>query len=321
MLRSLAIAIKHLMMGCFKSFSGINMLLRKFLGWENCSPDDYRYCYNEFGGNFSSNPDALHYVHQKTSIKHQYLMHTKHGKADAAICVWNGKYIANGSTELLSKINPNILVAEDELIMPLSPSFKGFIPFKAKLLSPIQPGKVLNSSFNLNAKREIAIFKGIEKFSKKTQDTMRRKIKKFIDAGGEVVDNENLTAEDLTKIYAVLFYMRRQEKISIHEHVEFIKKFRRNIFGKLLFINEKPCAFMLNIKNETNKLMAIDFINIARDKVYDKLSIGNILMWINALEAEKQRNGKELRFSFGRPTSKYKENMCVNQKVGRIFSL
>lgn len=297
------------------------MLLLKFQGWENCSLDVYKRCYAEFGGNFSSNPDALNYVHQKTGIKHKYLIHTKNGNADGAICVWNDKYIANGSTQILDKVKQNILVPEDELIMPLSFTFKGVIPFKAKLLSPIQPGKILNSTYTLNANRQVSVFKGTERFSKRTQDTMNRKIKKFLTSGGKIVENENFTDEVLASIYAELFYKRRQTKISINEHVEFFKKFRRNIFGKLLFINENPCAFMLNIKNETKKLVAIDFINIARDKEHDKFSIGNILIWINALEAEKQSQDKELRFSFGRPTSDYKARMCINHKVGRILSI
>lgn len=298
------------------------MLLTKFSGWEDCSALDYFDCYNLFGGNFSSNPATLEYIHEKTDFNHRYLYHINKRKViDGAVCVWNDKYIANGTAGLISDVMPSLPVAEGELIIPLSEYFAGILPFKAKLLSPIQPGKILNSTFSLNANRSISLFKGADNFSKKTISTMNRKLKKFINAGGELRNNENFSSIDLANIYSELFYMRRRKLVSVSETACFFDKFRPNIFGKVMLINDDPCAFMLNIKNETKNMITIDFINIARNEEHDNLSIGNVLMWANALEAEKQSADKKLRFSFGRPTSDYKERMCVNQKVGRILAL
>lgn len=150
---------------------------------------------------------------------------------------------------------------------------------------------------------------------------MNRKLRKFINAGGELRDNENFSSIDLANIYSKLFYMRRKKLVPVSETTCFFDTFRSNIFGKVMLINDDPCAFMLNIKNETNYMITIDFIYIARNEQYDNLSTGNILMWANALEAEKQSEDKKLRFSFGRPTSDYKARMCLNQKVGRILTV
>lgn len=298
------------------------MILSKFSRWRECDIKDYTFCYQLFGGNFSSNPSTLEYIHSKSKVEYRYLTHYgKNGKMDGAICVWNNKYLANGTTGFLRKINPYLPIAEDELIMPLSKDFHDIIPLRAKILSPAQPRIIVNSTQLINAKRSISLFKGIDKFSKKTQATLNRKIKRFINSGGEIIDNEQLSSLELTKLYIDLFYARRNIKICNEVLNEFIHHFRKNIFGKILFVNGQPCAYMLNIKNETANIITIDFINIARDPAYDKFSVGNILMWINALEAEKQRNGKVLRFSFGRPTAEYKTKMCFNQRLKRIISI
>lgn len=298
------------------------MILCKFSRWQESDLQGYTHCYQRFGVNFSSNPRTLDYIHSKSTIDYRYLTHYgKNGEMNGAICVWDNKYLANGTAGMLSKINPYLPIAEDELLMPLSKHFCGIIPFKAKLLSPLQPGKILNSTQLINAKRSISLFKGTDKFSSKTQATLNRKINKFISCGGQIVDNKELSSFDLAKLYIDLYYVRRNRTICIQVFNDFISHFRNNIFGKVLYVNNQPCAFMLNIINETDDIITIDFINIARDPAYDNLSLGNILMWINAIEAERRQNGKLLRFSFGRPTAEYKTKLCFNQNLGRIITI
>lgn len=95
------------------------MFLTKFTGWEDCSALDYADCYNLFGGNFSSNPATLEYIHTKTDFNHRYLYHLNKRKViDGAVCFWNDKYIANGTAGLISNVMPSLPVAEDELIIP-----------------------------------------------------------------------------------------------------------------------------------------------------------------------------------------------------------
>lgn len=297
------------------------MIIKKFLGWEEATINEYRDCYLEYGGNFSTHPDVLSYLHTHTECKEKYYIHRSSGTIDGAVCVWGDKYLANDIAMDNVTNHLGLPVAKDELILPITKERKVFVPFKGKIISPINKN-IINQSIKLNARRTICLAKPLDSFSKKTAQTRNRELKKFIQEGGEVRDQSEFSPSELIDIYSTLFEIRRDKKIiGKQENIDFLTRFRENFFGKVLFYKGKPCAFQYITRCDSGNFILLDFINIGIDTHIKEFSLGTILMWLNINEVShiQAQENKEIRFSFGRPTGDYKKRWCYQEKLGRLL--
>ncbi|WP_127960146.1 GNAT family N-acetyltransferase [Serratia microhaemolytica] len=296
------------------------MFLAKFLGWEQASADEYRYCYQQYGGNFSTHPNVLEYFHRHIDCQERYYVHQRAGQLNGAVCVWQHRYLANDT--LSGKLTEHLAlpVAKDELILPINREKRLFVPWKSKIVSPINHN-IINRSERLNARRSIMLARPLTSFSKKTIRTYNQRLNRFLSEGGEIRDQAEFSAEKLVDIYDMLFEKRRNRRIDNKvQNLDFIQQFRDHLFGKVLFFKGEPCAFQLITKNLSGDIVALDYINIGLDLALEKLSIGSVSMWVNLQHAYASfADIGQLRFSFGRPTADYKQRWCYQQKLGRLL--
>lgn len=297
------------------------MLIRKFLGWEEASFEDYKKCYSRYGGNFSTHPDVLSYIHNNADCSEKYFVHHTSGAVDGAVCVWDKNRLANdiATGSLTSRLC--LPVARDELILPVTKEKNIFIPFKSKIISPINKN-IINRNELFNARRSICLAKPLTSFSKKTVQTRNRELNKFLNSGGEIRDQSEFSAGEMFDIYNSLFEMRRgKQHHNKGNALDFIRNFRSFFFGKILFLSNTPCAFMMVTNCDSNDIISLDFINIGINKEVKQHSLGSILMWVNINEAYNNLSskGKVIRFSFGRPTADYKQRWCFREKLGRLL--
>ncbi|RPH26732.1 Mig-14 family protein [Buttiauxella warmboldiae] len=296
------------------------MIIRKFWGWDEASFNDYKNCYFQYGGNFSSHPDVLSYIHSNADCTEKYFVHRTAGAVDGAVCVWNKNKLANDISSDLVTSHLSIPVSKDELILPLTKERNIIVPFKSKIVSPINKN-IINRSELFNSRRAICLAKPLESFSNKTVKNRKRELSKFLNDGGEIKDQSEFSADEMFDIYNSLFEMRRgKQHHDKRNALEFIKTFRSNFFGKILFLNNAPCAFMMITNCDSKNIISLDFINIGINKEIKKHSLGSILMWVNINEAYKSiaSEDKKIRFSFGRPTADYKKMWCFQEKLGRL---
>lgn len=297
------------------------VLIRKFLGWDKASFDDYKNCYFQYGGNFSTHPDVLSYIHSNADCTEKYFVHHTSGAVNGAVCVWNNNKLANDISSYSVTSHLCIPVAKDELILPITKEKNIIIPFKSKIISPINKN-IINRNELFNARRTICLTKPLASFSKKTAKKRNRELSKFLNNGGEIRDQSEFSADEMFDIYNSLFEMRRgKQHRDKGNTLDFIKNFRSNFFGKILFLNNAPCAFMLITSCDSKDIISLDFINIGINKEIKKHSLGSILMWVNINEAHENLSsgGKKIRFSFGRPTADYKQLWCFQEKLGKLL--
>lgn len=295
------------------------MLFRKFLGWEEASLHEYRDCYEQFGGNFSTNPDVLNYIHNHADCNEKYYIHQSSGKMNGAVCVWKNKYLANDI--VTCDFVDGFPVSKDELILPITTNKKIIIPWKSKIVSSVNKN-ILNRNERFNARRTICLAKPLSCFSKKTIQTRNRELNKFIRDGGDIKDQSEFNASDIVDIYSSLYESKRGKKIQSRDKLlGFMAEFRDYYFGKVLFYKNMPCAFQLITKNLKNGIASLDFINLGINNTLTPYSLFPVLLWVNTNEAYKTftEESIKLRYSFGRPSSDYKQRWCFQEKLGRLL--
>lgn len=291
-------------------------LKRTLFGWSESDAETYRKCYQSYGGSINTHPDVIDFVLAKTGVTVKYYINYRKGSLQGAYPLVNGK--------LGVKINKTYPLSYDEVILPLHANEKFMIPESTNRLSSLHKSNIFNGNFSIARKNEVCIVK--DYFSAKTEKNRRNEFNRFIKAGGSYIDQSSLRAEDLTKIYVMLFKARFGEGVQCYTYenmLAFINHLRHMIFGYVLYINGTPCAMDLVLCNECNDFIYFDVPNGGVDPNYAALSPGSILMWLNINKAREisLKKGKVMRFSIGalRPRWKYKLRWADPLKTGKPF--
>ncbi|WP_160620722.1 GNAT family N-acetyltransferase [Mixta intestinalis] len=299
--------------------------MARLSGWEEASAADYQRAYLRYGGNFSTHPEVLAIQSQQLKVNQRYFVKTTRlGEIKGALCVWNNQFIANDYATANIVSTADLPIARDELILPLAADEKFFLPFNSKILSACHRQQIINTTYRVNAGRTLCLAKSVAQFSAKTRQTRKKELRKFLLQGGEVLPIQQFSADDVSMIYAELFFKRRNRKIEkSDEQRDFLRQIKPHIFGNILFFNGNPCAIQLIMKAESERHITYDYINIGLDPALSALSPGTIITWLNVQQADSecQHKGKAMRFSFGRPTVDYKNRWCYQEPVGRILTL
>lgn len=297
----------------------------KLFGWVEAEPSAYRSAYEQLGGNFSTHPDTLTFQHQQADLQPRYFVSKNQANSlQGALCVWRNKSIANTLTTRDMVKGLGIPVPSDELLLPLAG--RVILPVYVKTLSAMHTGHVFNSSIKMNAGRELCLAKGLGEggFSRKAKYSRRRELNIFLDAGGEIRPQSDFSAAELMDIYFELYYLRRGEyPLNKALNVAFVEELREHIFGNVLFFNGVPCAFQLIVMAESPCWITFDYVNIGVDQRLSDYSPGSILSWVNITEAWElcQAKGKTMRYSFGNPTTSYKDQWCYREPLHRVWSI
>ena len=271
--------------------------------------------YHALGGSLCTHPRVLSYLAEHQGVSVQYYIKKKNDVPVAAI------FSINGSLEYK---NNNFPFVFDDIILPIKEGNNVILPFKTKRLSPHSQGVVLNSFRQSLFKKKMAHIK-ID-FSSKSVKKRNGELKRFNKIGGVIADVSFFSPAELTSIYRQLFNLRWQGTVKcIDEEVlnETFTTFRDMIFGKVLFVDDRPCAFDLNYKVECPTWFYFEDFNGGLDPQFKPLGIGSILLWENILQAKKlaASANKKFIFSLGayNPAWKYKTQWCDINPSGRTI--
>lgn len=216
----------------------IRNLITCATGWAVDSAENYALCHNMYGGSFITHPDVLEFLHKRLDcFPAYYIKRDKHGALLGGFCTWKSTYLA-GDSAITQEVGANhYSFNKDEITLPLHPALRTIVPFKTKLLSPINQHNVLNSSFRLNSGRGICIAKSCEKdgFSSKTKSRRNSELNKFLNAGGEIIEQSKISPENLTDIFCDLYEARWGHRPTNRvQLVDAIQHLRPLFFGHVL---------------------------------------------------------------------------------------
>ena len=292
----------------------------RLLGWKESSFEDYQQAYATYGGNLLSDPRILKFIHSRFDLKPRFLIQRdRYDKIVAGVCIWDNLYIA-GDQRVVNKHGINRFPLNfDEIVLPISPDTRAVLPFRTKFLSDINHHSVRNSSHLLNAHREISIVRAV---SAKTRSSRNRELRKFMDIGGSIHHVSEFSAEDLMQIYATLFFQRRGKQIELEYTRELLREIPDLPFGYVLSFEGEPCAMQWLMKSEDHQRVYLDYINAGMNTALSHLSIGTLAAWVNIRAAFEygEKQAKQVRFSFGRPTADYKDRWCDRNPLYRVIA-
>lgn len=295
-------------------------VLPRLLGWQEASFTDYQLAYTAFGGSVLSDPRILHFIHQRFQLNERYFIrHNSAGELVGGVCIWDNRYIA-GDQRIMRKHGINHYPLNcDEVALPISVNARMILPFRTKFLSDLNHRSLLNSSHLLNAHREISIVRPV---SAKTRSSRNRELKRFQNAGGSVHSITEYDTETLMHIYADLYYQRRGKRIGLESTRDLLGEIPDLLFGSVLAFNEEPCAMQWVVKSEDCQRIYLDYVNAGMNLELSYLSVGTLAAWVNicAAEAYGEAQGKQVRFSFGRPTMGYKDRWCIREPLYRVIA-
>ncbi|WP_342446870.1 antimicrobial resistance protein Mig-14 [Buttiauxella noackiae] len=290
---------------------------RWLLGWVHSDFSSYKKAYQQFGGSLNMNPDVLDYFMHKKNLSVEFFKYEQNGEIKASYFTVNGKPPG-------LNIACDYPVSFDELLIPAHRKARFFLPDSTNKLSVGNQHNVKNATFTLFRKKQVCWVKNA--FSAKNEKNRRNEFNKFIKNGGEVKTCDELSSEELAHIYVQLFKLRFEENVRCYERanlIEFLSTFRNMLFGNVLYINGKPCAYDLMFKSESHEAIYFDVPNGGLDKNYLHLSIGSVLMWLNIQSAKAlcASLGKKMTLSIGiyEPQWEYKKRWATVSKVGKVL--
>lgn len=79
------------------------------------------------------------------------------GSLDAALCVWDNKYIAGDARTSFLTVNSKLPVHKDQIALPIKSDTKLIMPWQCHILSKTNQHNIINRSFRFNAFREICL--------------------------------------------------------------------------------------------------------------------------------------------------------------------
>ncbi|SFU80219.1 GNAT family N-acetyltransferase [Xenorhabdus koppenhoeferi] len=287
-----------------------------FSGWKECDFEQYKEAYTLLGGCTSTHPNIISFLDRHLDEKLFFYIK----RTEATV---KGAYFSFNNKKFVENMQTRYPFSYDEIIFPIARNAKLFLPVKSKRLSPIHKDNFINTSHHprLN-KRKICLIK--DNFSYKTRRNRSNEINKFKRAGGEIRSSSEFSAQELVDIYIDLYQKRwnyNHSEAQKKHLLEIYTELREHIFGYVLLINSKPCAYDFVLWAESPKWISFDAINGGYDPEYAHLSVGSILMWVNIQQAKVlcQQGDKTMRYSLGNPTLEYKNRWCETFPLGKVL--
>ncbi|GAA0913640.1 antimicrobial resistance protein Mig-14 [Rothia nasimurium] len=290
-------------------------MLKKILsGWQRSDHDTYRRAYERFGGSLCAHPAILAHLDSRGAGPVAFYHKEVQGQIVGAYFVDSNDVIAHPVTKA-----PVIF---DNIILPMDPGHRTYLPARSKRLSHRHRGQFLNFAYGALNRRTICLVK--DEFSQKTRKNRRAELNRFLDQGGEIHSVDSFGDDELARIYRELFIMRWPGGHPGHRHDElaaFIGAIRSMMFGHVLFYKGRPCAYDLIYRAECPRWVYFDDHNGAMDPELNHFGLGSILLWLNIQTAREQCAGlgKEMIFSLGGAYEKwsYKKMWSHEHRLGR----
>ncbi len=289
----------------------------RIMGWEPSDLETYAEVYHEYGGSINTSPDVVRYFLGDNKLKFKFWQLRKENEIVAAYFMVNEKTLG-------LNIWRDYPVSFDEIIIPVAPDQKLWLPDKTNRLSWVLKSNIINSSFSFREKRKICLIK--DSFSSKTTKKRKGEVKRFFDMGGESYPLKEMSPTDLADLYIYLFKLRFADKVKCYERdklVALLSALKHMVFGNALFFKGSPCAIDLMLGTESKKMFYFDVPNGGVDPRLSDLSPGSLLMWLNICDARNlcQSQAKKMFFSIGayEKNWEYKLRWADTFKIGKIL--
>lgn len=290
---------------------------RYLFGWKPSDFETYRKAYFMYGGSVNTHPDIIDFFIHEEGMKFNFFHYKNKDKLQGAYFLSeNGKPGLN--------VWSTYPVTYDELAFPLNPNFRMVFPEITNRLAVQNRSSFINANYIMARRKKICLVKN--EFSIKSVKKRKGEYRRFLDASGECVGIEEFSSHNLAAIYTYLFNMRFEGKLICYDKYlmsKFISKLKHLMFGHVLFVNGKPCAFDFMMKAESESAIYFDVPNGGVDPSFYDLSPGSVLMWKN-IEAAKNYSilvNKKMTFSIGLQDKNwdYKERWANALPLGKTF--
>lgn len=288
------------------------MLIKKLLGWRQCDFASYKMAAQRYGYSAESAPDYIEFMINH-GAKFNFIAYYHHGEIVAAACIDNGWLVNDFKNNNKSIIGLPLPVSG--IVLPMRRDVFCCAPFKARCLSGDYPYSLnITKKFS---KRLEAIAKKISDFSKKTQQTRRREIKKFQQSGGDFIDISTISADVLLDSYDALLKKRWGQGVTnLAMNRAFFRRFQHCFYGDVATLNGQIIGIQLLLKTESVRGIFVDFINIGYDVTCEH-PLGTMLMWRNIERVAEL--GADVKYSYGFMSGEYKKRWCVPRLLSRVI--
>lgn len=273
----------------------MSRIKRALYGWVRTDADEYRQCYQKFGGSINVHPDVIEFIQSRTSVNVEYYSKIKDGAVIGAFPLVDNKTVG-------VRVWDRYPVSYDEVLLPVNPLYRVNLPERSNRVSPLQRDVFRHVNYRFARKNKICIVR--EKFSSKSEKNRRNEYSRFLRADGKCVDHACFSDDELAGIYVSLFKARFGDTVKCYalpHMIDIIRNLRHMIFGHVLFIRDEPCAVDLILYGESEQSIYFDVPNGGVDVRFSSLSPGSVLMWKNIHSARElsAKNNKPMRFSIG----------------------
>lgn len=275
------------------------------------SAEDYARHYHEWGGSFIVHPEVLQYFAQTHGVKVHYRGYFQDGQCVGAVPVW-GAFVAGDHSALHAYgLDRKEDFGYPVLYLPIDPQAKCLVLYKAKYLLNLQQPRIAGGLFM--ARKPMALLKQLPDELEAGKKEYQIKERRFERQGGTVRDVQELSSEEIAAIYNELFQQRwdrpPQGADSLGKTFSALRKF---LFGKILWLGDRPVAIQINYRADTQRTISIDYINGGVVKTLKNLSPGSLLSYINGCNAceDSRQTGKQLLYSYGKANTPYKDQWC-----------
>lgn len=267
----------------------------RLMGWECSDIDTYAEVFREYGGCVNTSPDVVKFFMRHSKLKFRF-WHYRHEHGIMAA------YFLVEDKGLGLNVWRDYPISFDEIIIPISPQQKLWLPDRTNRLSSTLKSNIINASFAFREKRKICLIK--EEFSTKTIKKRNGEMNKFLRSGGQIFPLSELSPREIAELYVRLFKLRFTNTVSCYDvdkMTTLLSEINHMVHGNLLFFNGLPCSIDLMLVAESKKNLYFDVPNGGLDPQFSYLSPGSMVMWANICDARRlsQQKGKKMTFSIG----------------------
>ncbi len=285
--------------------------------WQPITSSEYASAWLRHGGSVMTHPDVVEKLSQLAGLPVRYLGHQQEDETLGAIATWDRHIALSRHAVKRFKKKEYFDLGNAEIILPISPRLSLRVDFEMRYVSNLHQDKITNLK---RQKESLALARPPEDYSKKFLYNQRRELRLFEAQGGTIHDILDYSPDQISQIYAELFFRRWGFSVPAKAHLtEVLDIMRPHMFGSVLKQDSRHIAIQLLYRAESPGWISVEYINGGVDPDFQALSPGSILSYLNtqAAWAHARSAGKTLRYSFGRADRDYKNRWCNSTPVFR----
>jgi hypothetical protein len=303
------------------SLSNLGVRIRS-LNTKPITRGEYARCHWSWGGSFILHPEVLEFFEHNYGIKTNYRGYFRRGQCVGAVGTW-GPYIAGDRSALRAyKLTELVDFGFPILYLPVAPEHSCTVLYRAGFLLNHQRQQIAGAVFT--GFKRMSILKHIPDELESSKKRFQIEESRFARRGGTFRDIKEFRVDEVTAIYEELFHIRWNRKphaiAALKSTLDCLQQF---LFGKVLWLRDRPVAIQINYRVETSRTICIDYINGGVDKSLNGISPGSLLSYINGRDAcaQARNSGKQLIYSYGvagTSNTDYKDLWC--HRIARGFT-